>query len=106
MGSEILSKEYHFTLSNRVVMAIPVRVIAEDRARYFAHEFAGDVARSLMEDTIPMFEGDDYEIEDWARNNMDWKDVKKFARVVKAPDHQDELYQEGWMNPESVEIVG
>lgn len=53
---------------------VPVAMIARHRAGYYAYEFGGDVERSLAEDTIPLFESDDYEIQDWAVNNMLWSD--------------------------------
>jgi len=51
---------------------VPVEMIARHRATQYAHEFDGDVERSLIEDTLPLFESDDYAIKDWASNNMDW----------------------------------
>jgi hypothetical protein len=55
---------------------VPVEIIARHRAMHYAHEFGGDVERSLAEDTMPIFESDDYEIQDWAVNNMNWSDFK------------------------------
>jgi len=68
---------------------IPVAVIARHRAAYYATDFDGDVARSLAEDTEPLFAADSYEVEDWATNNMDWVDVAPHARrVATTVDHQ------------------
>ena len=33
--------------------------------------------------TFELFESDDFEIEDWAVNNMNWSDVKEHAVKVK-----------------------
>jgi hypothetical protein len=75
--------------------AVPVEVIAKDRASNYAHEFDGDVERSLAEDTMPLFE-DEYEVADWAANNMNWHEVSKYAfRIQDAPPMD---FQEGWMN--------
>lgn len=77
---------------------VPVDVIARNRAAHYAHEFGGDVERSMAEDTIPLFESDDYEVEDWAANNMNWSDVETQAKKLQdapAPD-----FQEAWMNGE------
>lgn len=71
---------------------VPVDVIARDRATHYAKEFDGDVERSLAEDTLPLFEADDYEVWDWAENNMNWADVAAHARKLKdapPPDFQD-----------------
>jgi endogenous inhibitor of DNA gyrase (YacG/DUF329 family) len=44
---------------------------------------------SLAEDTLPLFRSDDFEIEDWAANNMNWSDVQYAARCVSAGDDVD-----------------
>ena len=59
--------------------AVPVSVIAKDRAENYKGEFGDDLDRSLAEDTLPLFEADEYEIMDWAANCMDWKDLKGYA---------------------------
>lgn len=84
---------------------VPVRIIAENRARYFylKGEFETLLA-SLIEDTFPLFEEDEYEIEDWASNKMNWEDVSKYAIQVKTDGLSDEDLQEGWVNGEK-EIV-
>ena len=81
---------------------VPVEVIARSRAAHYAHEFGGDVERSMAEDTMPLFESDDYEIEDWAANNMNWSDVEAQAKKLQdapAPD-----FQEAWVNGEKAVI--
>ena len=64
----------------------------------------GTFEKSYNEDTIPLFESDDYEIEDWAANNMNWKDVVAFARKVESHPMNDADFQEGWINGDK-EIV-
>lgn len=76
--------------------AVPIEVIARDRAKHYAHEFDGDIEKALQEDTYPLFESDDYEIEDWAANNMNWTDVRPFAQLISGAAEVD--YQEGWVN--------
>lgn len=76
---------------------VPVMTIARDRAKHYADEFGGDVEKSLNEDTLPCFE-DNYEIGDWAANNMNWDDVVGDAIQVSPPTEVD--YQEGWVNGE------
>jgi hypothetical protein len=84
---------------------IPVRVIAEYRARYYLErcEFKS-LEESLEKDTIPLFEEDEYEVEDWASNNMDWSDVEKYAIQVRSNKLSYEDSQEGWINGEK-EII-
>lgn len=84
--------------------AVPVTVIAADRAKAYAHEFDGNIERSLNEDTLPLFESDAYQIEDWAANNMNWEDVKDHAFLHQQSPGTD--FQEGWVNGEkSVETI-
>lgn len=82
--------------------AIPVDFIARHRATHYAHEFDGDVEKSLAEDTMPLFNEDPFEVEDWASNNMNWSDVSSVAfRTTQEPPPCD--YEEGWVNgPKSV----
>lgn len=77
---------------------VPVSMIALDRAKHYASEFGGDVERSLHEDTFPLFEKDDYAIEDWASNNMNWSDFDGHqVKVAEAPPIN---FQEAWMDGE------
>ncbi len=80
-------------------------LIARNRATHYAKEFDGDVERSLAEDTIPLFESDDYEIKDWAANNMNWSDVKREAKKLKdAMPLLPSDFHEAWVNGEK-EVV-
>ena len=91
-----MKTNYKIKMSNGHEYKIPVAVIARDRAKNYAEEFDGDIERSLNEDTIPLFESDEYEIEDWAKNNMDWADVLPYAtRIYKSDDYD---YEKGWVN--------
>ncbi len=75
---------------------VPVEMIARYRATHYAREFDGDVELSLAEDTIPLFESDDYEIQDWAVNNMNWSDFDGHQVKVESAPLPD--FQEAWMN--------
>lgn len=76
---------------------VPVEVIARNRAEHYKSEFGNDVEKSLTEDTMPLFDNDDYEIEDWAANNMNWSDVEIVAIIIDIPPPETD-YQEGWVN--------
>jgi len=80
---------------------VPVDLIARNRATYYADEFDGDVERSLAEDTMLLFESDDYAIEDWAANNMNWSDVQALAKKLEDAETD---FQDGWVNGEK-EVV-
>ena len=94
--------------SDGSVWAVPVEVIARNRAKYYAAhdpDFDGDLVRSLNEDTIPLFDSYPHEVEDWAANNMNWSEVKEFAfplRVAPMPD-----FQKAWVNGEKevIEVI-
>ena len=78
------------------VWAVPVDIIARNRAKHYAKEFGGDVERSLAEDTIPFFD-DDYEIEDWAVRNMNWSDFNGLQVKVSDIPHIGPS-KEWWIN--------
>lgn len=87
------------------VWCVPVDVIARNRAEYYAHEFGGDVTRSMVEDTMLLFDSDDYEVEEWAVIFMKWRDVESQAKVLQGAPQVD--FQEGWMNGEKsvIELI-
>lgn len=82
-------------MPDKTLWAIPTEVIARNRAEHYAYEFDGDIEESLSEDTLPLFEQDEYEITDWAVNNMNWDDVEGHA--IKIERDEDPDYQAGWM---------
>lgn len=77
---------------------VPVEMIALNRAAHYAHEFDGDIERSMDEDTIPLFNSNDYEIEDWAVNNMNWSDFN--GHQVKLRDGTVIDFEEAWIECE------
>lgn len=94
----IMDKCLRVHMPDGSIWDVPVEVVAYDRAKHFAHEYSGDINLSLKEDTILLFELDEYEIIDWASNNMNWSDVKMYARPSKDPDPVS--LEEGWRNGE------
>lgn len=100
-----MKKNYIFECSNGERWSVPVMIIARDRAKYYAEnddDFVGDFEKSLNEDTIPLFESDDYEVKDWAINNMNWSEVKEFA--VKIGESDIDMQKE-WVNPKETEVT-
>lgn len=93
----VLTKELHITMPDDSIWAVPVSIIANHRADYYAKYYGGDIQRSLAEDTIPLFSAGHYEIADWAANNMNWDSVKHAARCVSAGEVD---FDEGWANGE------
>lgn len=80
------------------IWGVPVEMIARNRAAHYASEFGDSLERSLAEDTIPLFEQSDYEIQDWAVNNMNWSDFN--GHQVKVADAPEPDFQEAWMSGE------
>lgn len=96
-----MKKYYIFECSNGVKYRVPVMFIAQHRANYYKKEFNDDIERSLKEDTIPLFTDDEFEISDWARNSMNWEDVKHIAEIIKLEKELD--MEDEWCNPESID---
>lgn len=97
-------KYLRVTFSNGEVYDIPAKTIALQRASYFAARDAtkGDSRYdTICEQEFRFAMEDDYEIQDWAFNNMDWEDVKQSAVCVyvnKADYHRE------WPNANNVII--
>lgn len=84
------------------VWGFPVAVIANHRAARFAHEFGGDVERSLNEDTIPLF-NDTTSIQYWAENYMVLSETGGNHTVlseatITSNDEGWFDFQDGWAN--------
>lgn len=78
---------------------VPARVIAEDRAKYYASQ---EDAETTYEQEFESTMKDHDELIDWAANNMNWEAVvAKASRAVPPPIVN---YQEGWCNGEK-EII-
>jgi hypothetical protein len=78
------------------VWRVPVSIIAENRAKIYMDEFGNDLQRSLNEDTLPLFESAPFEILDWVSNNMNWRDVEKYAEKISNDIEVD--YESEWSN--------
>ena len=94
----ISEKQYRVTMSDGSVWELPVLQIAANRATYYADKDGVSFSESFDDDTVPLFEGDDFEIIDWATNNMNWSDIELYATRVELPPTPD--YEEGWVNGE------
>ncbi len=98
----VMDKKLRVTMPDGSKWDVPVSVIANDRAKFYADEQGGSVELSLKKDTIPLFEENEYEIEDWASNNMNWSEVETRAVMFSGPSMSD--YRGGWVNGDK-EIV-
>ena len=101
-----MTKHLRVTMPNGERWAVPISIIAEGRATYYADRDAERQGLSKEERNKRYREevfyalGDEYEIRDWASNNMDWTDVRDRAINIGAEELDDRGYQEGWINGE------
>lgn len=66
------------------IFEVPTIIVAKDRAAYY-HEQCKDEFQTFddaLKDTTELFAADSYEIEDWAKNNMNWDELAPHARIV------------------------
>ncbi len=90
-------KEYHITMPDGTVWKVPVMVIALNRAEHYASLEDIPLSEQLENDTAPLFLECEFEINDWARCNMDWNDVKRYATLV-GDQMTPADYESGWVN--------
>lgn len=84
-------------MPDRQIWAVPVLQIAISRAKHYEHKYDGDLVRSLMKDTAPLFRGSRYTIDEWARDEMNWDEVRAI-RLMDATPPSGEEFQEAWVN--------
>lgn len=76
--------------------AVDTEDVVVSRADHYKSEFGGDITRSMEEDTVPLFEESEYEIEDWAYNNMNWSDFKNPRKIANAPPLTEKDFIAAW----------
>jgi hypothetical protein len=114
--NNILNKFLTIKMGDSSIWQVPVRTIAENRASYYSNNsksYKGTMEEHLKDKTIPLFNSDDFEIEDWAKNNMNWIDLKptaKFLMITLEPSEcakaRNEIinkfdYQDMWLDSET-----
>lgn len=94
--SELNSKNiYAVMMKNGDTYGVPAELIADSYAKYY--EYYGEDYQESFDAMMHWFHTDDYEFADWAKNNMDWDDVKDKAVLLSR--HEIEVdFQEGWVN--------
>jgi len=80
---------------------IPAHLIAESRATYYA----GREGQQAYFDEYEITMNDDFEILDWAANNMNWSNVAPYAIFVGIEPMSDSEYQKSWSNAEKKVIT-
>lgn len=88
---------YNVKMEDGSIWQVPAQIIADSRDEYYKNE---------KEDTIKYIKNGElveYDLIDWAQNNMSWIHVSEYAEKVESSKCID--FQEGWINGEN-EIVG
>jgi hypothetical protein len=89
---------YQVEMPDGSLWQVPVQAISDSRDENYAED-KEDTIGSIREGGLS-----EYEITDWAGNNMNWSDVKQYAVEVPRPKRKVN-WEEGWSNGEK-EIVG
>jgi len=84
----------HVKMLDGSTWKIPVEVIANDRAEYYAERDNISFDKAMKE-TTELFESNKDEIKEWAEGNMNWSDVSSSAVMVDPGEPVD--YDEGWV---------
>lgn len=63
------------------VYEVPVAAVADDRTNYYAVQDPGRTREQHAAETAMLFESE-FELFDWAKDNMNWSDLQKHARLV------------------------
>ncbi len=79
---------------NGDLFVVPARVIAEDRAKYYSTVDGYDKGSNEWEAEVQNALNDEFEIYDWAGNNMDWADLVPYAKKIE--DLTDLDYEDEW----------
>ena len=94
-----MKKFLRVTFSDGMVYDIPAELIAKARAEYYAKLDAdrGEDYTKVYNEELKNALKDDYELSDWAFNNMDWVDVSAYA-VMVAQENKFVDYKKEWVN--------
>jgi len=89
------------TFDDGTTWAIPAKIIAAERAKYFAErDVAVGDADNFHDAYLKEYEyslGDDGELLDYCANSMNWEDVKDHAVKVSDPEPSRD-YEKEWGN--------
>ena len=94
----LATKYIHIDMPDGFTYAIPVMVIAENKGYCIAKNYDDDFYAAMTEEVLPKFESLEYEIIDWAKNNMNWSDVEKHA--IRLEKKREIDYHDVWVNGE------
>lgn len=92
-----MKRIYAITTTEGDIWGVPAEVIADNYAKHY--ESLGEDYKENFDAMIHWFDTNDYEFADWAKNNMDWDDVKDKAFLVRKGEFYED-FQESWVNGE------
>lgn len=94
-------------LTSGQVYEIPTQVIAANRAKVMldSHKDEFPDLEAAMTDTVELFD-DNYEVRDWALNNMNPEDYMPSARMVRFVPPEQDFNTAEWSHHDAPAIVG
>jgi hypothetical protein len=99
-----MTKYLIVTMPNLSRWRIPADFIARHRATYYADFYKEEntTYQELYDAEYELVMADDFELTDWASNNMDWSDV---VVVAERLDDEEFDYQEAWRSGPRMRVV-
>lgn len=94
-----MKRLYAVTMEDGSKWGVPAEIIAKNRAEYYAGIDKDTDYRLEFEAMINWFDKGDISFSDWAKDNMDWDDVKEYAEQIHTPPKEVD-WQDGWVNGE------
>ncbi len=94
----MIKRIYTVQMDDGSVWGIPAEAIADNRAKYYADIDPDTDYNEEYAAMLEWFDTNDFEFADWAKNNMDWDDVKDKAFLMPAAAKPEPDYQDGWVN--------
>lgn len=92
-----MKRIYAITTGEGDVWGVPAEVIADNYAKHY--ESRGEGYQDNFDSMMSWFDANDFEFADWAKNNMDWDDVKEKAFLIRKGESKED-FQESWVNGE------
>ena len=97
-----MEKFIRISFSNGEKWDVPARIVAEERATYYSDIDGNPKNSPQWKEEYEYSLSEDFELEDWLNNNMNWSDVSEYARLVDGDSNYN--YEDEFTNSEK-EIV-
>lgn len=78
-----MEKYLKIKCSDGKLFIIPALVVAEDRANYYSKIDGYDIESNEWQNEIKYAMDDEYELKDWIKGNMNWEDLKPYAKKIE-----------------------